>query len=425
MDRAESFANDPRYKKVPVENLIIGMYVAGLDRPWLETPFKIQGFYLRSEASVERISRICDHVFVDPRRYDTSLVDLRHTSARRKRAPLENRRAKGQIQIIPATRYQHAETAEFTEELGSAKVILKDAVQVVDECLTKLIKGGDLDARAVESAVKPIVESVIRNKEAAAALVRMRDFDDYTYSHSVSCAVWAAVLGKELGYAPGDLEKLSVGCALIDVGKTKLPTELLNQTAPLDESQVAEVRRHVEYGLDIVYEAGLTDVAVGNIIKTHHERFNGSGYPNGLRNPEIPIFGRIAGLVDSYDAMISRRPYRAAQSSYQALLELERNGDTLFQKELVEYMVSAIGIFPVGSVIELNSGEVGIVVKQNTNRRLRPRVMLILDEHKLPRSELSIVDLASQDEASCAQTSWIVHELPKDSHGINASDYFL
>jgi HD-GYP domain-containing protein (c-di-GMP phosphodiesterase class II) len=422
-DRIASTDDSANLKRVAIENLIIGMYVSRLDRPWLDTPFAVQGFYLRTDASIQRIGKICEYVFVDPRRYDTSLVDMRHAQGRRKPEPRKasDRR---QINVRPAKPYAHEETALLAEEFAPAKAAVSHAVEVIDQCLSRLDSDGTLDAGRLRGAIEPIVASVVRNKEAAAALVRMRDFDDYTYSHAISCSVWAAVLGKELGYPPADLEVLSFGCALVDLGMTKIPMELLEQVSALDESQLALLRQHVAFGLEIASEAGLRDVAVGNIIKTHHERFDGSGYPNGLMNAQIPIFGRIAGLVDSYDAMISPRPYNPAQTSYNALLELEQNGDQLFQKELVEYFISAIGIFPVGSVVELNTGEVGVVVNQNVDRRLRPKVMLILDGNKLPLPELAITDLGAQDQGQLSRT-WIIHELPKDSHGIDASQYFL
>ena len=415
-------------KKTPVENLILGMYVAGLDKPWLDTPFAMQGFYLRSDAAISRVCEVCRHVYVDPRRYDSSLVDLRHankqTSAR-KLSPPTRQRDRKTLDLAPRRRFSYTEDVDLTDEMEPAKIALEHAIEEVDVCLCNLVETGELDTGAIEGALKPLVASVVRNKDAAAALVRMKRFDDYLYAHAISCAVWAAVLGKELGYSPDDVETLSYGCALLDIGKTKIPRDLLEQTSPPSKDELELLRRHVDFGLELLASSGITDKATMNIVKTHHERFDGSGYPNGLTNGEIPIFGRIAGLVDSYDAMISPRAHAPSRASYQVLLELERNADQLFQKQLVEYFIQAVGIFPVGAVVELNTGEVGVVVSQHPDRRLRPKVMLVLDENKLPRSELLVTDLGLQDDNVGAMTTWITRELPKDSHGIDVSRYFL
>jgi HD-GYP domain-containing protein (c-di-GMP phosphodiesterase class II) len=422
MSAIDTLASQGNLVQVQVEDLIVGMFVARLDRPWLETPYALQGLYLRTEESIKRIAEVCEYVFVDPRRYDTSLVDLQRNKVRRRHEP---RRTKDRrINALPRTKFPHKESADLRSELRPAKAAIDIAVDAFDSCLEQVVSGEQLDVQTIEASVKPIVASVVRNKDAAAALVRLRNFDQYEYSHGISCAVWAALLGKELGYPPEDMETLAIGCSLIDIGKTRLPQELL-QKPKVSEEELTLLRSHVELGLQVIHEAGLSDVAVTNILKTHHERFDGSGYPNELTNNEIPIFGRIAGIVDSYDAMISPRVYQPARPSYEALLELERNNDRLFQAELIEYFIHAIGIFPVGSVVELNSGEIGIVVEQFSDRRLRPKVMLILDENRFPRNELTIINLGAQDGSNQTRSLWITHELPKGSHGINASQYFL
>jgi HD-GYP domain-containing protein (c-di-GMP phosphodiesterase class II) len=420
---AETAAN---LKKVSVENLIIGMYVAALDRPWLETNFATQGFYLRTDSTIARLKDLCVFVYVDPRRYDSSLVDQRFSvysgkrpsrreEPRPKRHPLGLRTAKNRFKYDP--------DVDFSEEIKPAQTALEHAIRGVDACLQDCAENGQLDGKIFRATIEPVVASVLRNKDAASALVRMRKWDDYTYSHSISCAVWAAMLGKELGYPPDEVESLSTGCAIMDIGKTRVPRGLLASEQQLDEPQLREVRAHVEYGIEIALDSNLADPAIIHIIQTHHERFNGSGYPDGLSNTSIPIVGRIAGLVDSYDAMISPRSYANAQPSYQVLLELERNADVLFQQGLVECFVKAVGIFPVGSVVELNTGEVAIVTKQHPHRRLRPQIMLILDENKLPRNDLLITDLSQSEDDEL--TTWIERELPKDSHGIDVSGYFL
>jgi HD-GYP domain-containing protein (c-di-GMP phosphodiesterase class II) len=186
------------------------------------------------------------------------------------------------------------------------------------------------------------------------------------------------------------------------------------------------IRRHPADGVRILKESGLENSTVLAMVETHHERHDGSGYPHGLSDNSIPVFGRIAGIIDSYDAMITERPYATARSSFNAVMELQKQADVLFQKELVDYFIKAIGVFPVGTVVELNTGEVGIVVAQDSSRRLRPKVMIILDEDKNPREELLIPDLGSVDtDPSKPLSVWITKELPQTAYGIDPTEYFL
>jgi hypothetical protein len=145
-----------------------------------------------------------------------------------------------------------------------------------------------------------------------------------------------------------------------------------------------------------------------------------------LSGSSIPLYGRIAGIVDSYDAMISERPYASAKSSYAAVQDLQKQADVLYQKELVEQFIQAIGVFPVGAIVELNTGEVGVVVAQDAHKRLKPKVVLILESDKKPRNQLLIVDLAAQGRGDVTTLSWwITRELPKNAYGIDPEKYFL
>ena len=415
-------------QRVEVDDLSLGMYVAKLDRPWLETSFVLQGFYVRSQDTIVELAAECGYVYVDPRRFDSSATErkLRLVVSNPDTDKRSHPGAAHHSSIAPREPRAYRDRVELVDEFQPAQTSLEEAIHVLEGVVRKLQNSGGVDIADIESAVRPIVSSVMRNKDALAALLRMKRIDDYTYSHAISSAVWASVFGRELGFSPEDIDLLAVGCATLDLGKTQLPRELLVQPDAPSEAQWELIKRHPEEGVHLLTTSGELNPIILAMIETHHERHDGSGYPLGLSGISIPVFGRIAGIIDSYDAMITERPYATARSSFNAVMELQKQAGVLFQKELVDYFIKAIGVFPVGTVVELNTGEVGIVVGQDTTRRLRPKVMLILDEDKQPRDEMLITDLGTVDsDPSKPLSVWITKELPQTAYGIDPREYFL
>jgi HD-GYP domain-containing protein (c-di-GMP phosphodiesterase class II) len=186
------------------------------------------------------------------------------------------------------------------------------------------------------------------------------------------------------------------------------------------------MQQHVKFGLDILQQAGDVDPRVLDMVAYHHERYNGTGYPAGCSGSDIPVFGRIAGIVDAYDAMITLRPYAKPVSSYGALRKLQKLADVEFQAEIVEQFTRAIGVFPTGTLIELNSGEVGIVTKQNRIRRLRPEIMLIMAGDKQLLENFRVIDLNSETVGTENMKSlWIERGLEPGAHGIDPTEFYL
>jgi HD-GYP domain-containing protein (c-di-GMP phosphodiesterase class II) len=408
--------------KVPIAQLMIGMYIAKLDRPWLESSFPVQGFYIRSHKGIHRVGEECEFVYVDPRRYDSSLIDVKLKTVSVDGAP--NTKKADRIRPRSPTIYQ--DTTELADEMVPATTSLDEAVEIMENVVRKVQTTGGFDIPQIEAALKPLVASVLRNKDAAAALLRIRTIDDYTYSHAISCAVWAAICGRELGFPPEDIDLMALGCSMLDIGKTTWPEELLTQADSPTDEQWTLIRSHVAESLAILEASECRDLRVIEMVKTHHERFDGSGYPNGLSGSAIPVFGRVAAIIDSYDAMITERPYAQAKSSYAAVQELQSQADVLYQRQLVEHFIRAVGVFPVGTIVEMNTGEVGVVVAQHESRRLRPKVMLILDADKNQRPDLLVTDLAADDEEDGKPlTVWITKELPTHAFGIDPGKYFI
>jgi HD-GYP domain-containing protein (c-di-GMP phosphodiesterase class II) len=414
-------------KKITVDSLTIGMYIAQLDHAWEDSNYPVQGFYIRSRQGIERLSRECEFVFVDPRRYDSGLTDVKlHVVAKATKTEEDSSDGHSRSQIQPRKPREYKDTVELGNELEPARTSLDDAVEIMRSCVGKLQSTGGFDIDEIERAISPLVESVMRNKSAMAALLRMRSVDDYTFSHSISNAVWGAILARQLGFPPKDIDSIALACSLLDIGKLNLPKELLVQEqAPTDE-QWLTLKSHVEEGMKLLEDNGVMNNKVLLALQSHHERFDGSGYPAGLDGTEIPLYARMAAIVDSYDAMISERPYAQTRSSYGAVQELQQQADVLYQKELVEHFIHAIGVFPVGAIVELNTGEVGVVVAQHGSRRLKPKIIMLLDAEKQPRSHLVIVDLSTQESGENSTLSWwITKELPNNAFGIDPAKYFL
>lgn len=426
---------------VPVEQLEIGMYVAQLDRPWLDTPFMFQGFYIRDNDEIDELAAHCDHVYVSRESLEDNVGVISGPAAIRPRLvngkrPARKRfsfrslfkfgRNKNSGEDFEQSNILYSDTADLKDELGTASGIHKTAVVTVQAVMENLITSGNLDLPHLEAAVAPMVDSVLRNPAALACLMRMQQKNNYLYHHSLASSVWATILGRQIGLSREDLNVIALGAMLLDVGKTQLPNEILNKPDKLNDDERKLMQRHVVFGLDILEKSGDVDARVLDMVAHHHERYNGTGYPGHLSGNDIPVFGRIAGIVDAYDAMITPRPYAKLLSSYDALRKLRVLADVEFQAEIVEQFTRAIGAFPTGTVVELNTGEVAIVTKQNRIRRLRPEVMVIMGADKQLLEQFRVMDLNEERVAPGSTHSlWIERGLPPGAHGVDPTEFFL
>lgn len=389
-----------RLVEVSAMNLRPGMFVAELDRPWLDTPFSLQGFTIRDDDDVLFVAKHVDHVYVDAD-YQGGHIFLPQVDDSAPPAPLSLK-------------------ADFAQ----AKVSFASATDTLDSVFSSLHKGVETDMNQVKAAVRPLIDGVFNNSAAVAALARLKESGEYRYNHSIAMSVWAAILGRHIGLHRDELEKLVTGCAMCDVGMTQLPQQVFDHPDTLDAAQLEQIRNHPLLGAQMLKKSKNVDVEVLMIIEAHHERFDGSGYPAKLAGNNIPLLARIAGLVDTYDAMISSRPHAPGRASFEATQEMLDAKNQLFQGALVEQFVQAIGLFPVSTLVELNSGEVGIVVAQNQARRLKPEVLVVLDAKKQPRASYDLLDLAD-GSLTGEDARWIVRELPPGEHGLNSQDFFI
>lgn len=423
--------------KVAVSDLDIGMFVSSLDRSWLETPFITQGFFIESQDDLAKLREYCDYVYVDSRRVSDKLksparrvlekVDsggekTTQSGGRRKRAPLATRPRIPLEKIFADRKLKpYTDTCGWEEEHPRARRALNTLIGDIDAIYTQVVDGDRLNMVKLRKSVEPLVDTVSSNPDACLWVSRLKQHDQYTYQHSLGAAILAVCMGRQMGLQRYDLRSLAMGCMLMDIGKLRLDPELLRTDRDLSDEEMAEVASHVNHGLEILEECGVLNQDVIDIVAHHHERYDGSGYPQGLYGDSIPAFARIAAIVDTYDAVTSKRHYADAVSPTDAIKILYSARDEDFQAELVEAFIRAIGIYPAGTLVELTTGEVGVVVAEYRTRRLRPKVLLLLNASKQKLARTRIVDLQNIPAANDGSHVKIAHSLEPEAYGIDLS----
>ena len=407
--------------KVDTNELTTGMYVSGLDRPWLGTPFLTQGFLLETDDDISRVRDYCKFVYVDA--HKSHFV----TSEQHHHIDLNGERPRVPISTIFKGRSlsTYQDQSNWKDEQPKAELAMDSLLDDITNIFDHVSDSGKLDVIRLKSSVDPIVSSISRNPDACLWLSRLKRHDEYSYQHSLSTAIWAVALGRQLGLHKRDLRSLAVGAMLMDVGKLQVDSELLKANRTLSEEETQEMRHHVAHGVHLLKKSGIMNQDVIDMVAFHHERHDGSGYPRGLSKNEIPPFARIAAIVDTYDAITSNRSYAPARSPSEAIRILYQHRDKQFQAEFVEAFIQAVGIYPAGTLVELSSGEVGVVVAEYRARRLLPKVLLILDRRKREYSEPKLVDLLTTTGDDRETPISISKALEPNAYDIDISNYAI
>ncbi|MBL8519781.1 MAG: HD-GYP domain-containing protein [Betaproteobacteria bacterium] len=530
-------------RKLPVQELAIGMFVEDLDRPWIDTPFLIQGFLIEDEEQLGQLRQHCKWAIVNVMRStgdalppsgastatrsstaaapqgQTEPKVLLHrvarpvasgtsrpasassapaaTSASRRAAEptppshLQERFIQYQDKStlmgdgsrsppgVPPTRgdrqslwgqLRNSVSGLFAREGDAADgnatdpatappspavplpakrpafvpetvvlTVYEDAVSVevearkatgafdrahrlLESVVADIRAGKALSTETVQPVIDDMVESMTRNPDAMMWVAKMREKDIDLYGHGLSVAVSLVAFGRHLGYPKEQLSQLGMVGFLLDVGKVKLPKQILEKNARLSPAEYSIMREHVKLGLDILADMPLMHPGIVEGVAQHHERLDGSGYPGALRGDQISVFGRMAAIADTYAALTRERPYAEAVSPHEALQKLSNWGGTQFQMEMVEQFIQSIGVFPVGSLVELSNGDVAVVVTHNKHKRLRPKVLVIADGNKHLRDAPVMLDLI-YDVSD--RPVYIRRGLPANAYGIDAREFYI
>lgn len=376
-------------KRIGIDELQPGMLVEQLDRSWLSTPFFRHKMTITSSQQIAQLKACGVRTLVvsvhtekiaDPPEAEPDIVADAELPAKEDMASVPP--------IVP-----------FEEELPVAKQVYQAAKTIVQNAMHDTRLGRAINADAVSRVVSEMTDSVFRNPDALSSLSRLKRFDEYTFYHSVNTALLAMSLGRKLGFDRSALHVTGVGTLLHDIGKMKIPLEVLNKPGRFEAHEMEIVKQHVLRGVEVLASTtGLGDSYIQPALE-HHERVNGAGYPHRRAKQEISQFGLITAIVDIYDAMTSDRCYhkgRPAHEILQLLYRLSLEGH--LDSTLVQHFIQVVGVYPVGSIVELNTGETSIVKQINHHVPLAPIILIVKSAGNTLLSRPREQNLSSQVE---------------------------
>ncbi|MFA5016078.1 MAG: HD-GYP domain-containing protein [Methylobacter sp.] len=363
-------------KKIDVTQLRKGMFICGTDRKWIDIPFFRKKFLITTDKQISTLQEYCEFVYIDTEKGED---------------------------VSPAIIEQHND--DTFVDLDSSKQIHEDTLYrknyedsqtILSEVLNDVRLGRCVDNPKVRGVVQELIVNIVKDSQSMIGLIQSKDKNDTLARKSVNVCILALAFGKHIGIPKDKMYELGLGALLHDIGMVQIPSRILLKKQPLTPAERAIMEKHTEYGLAILAKTQEIPVNVLKIVHSHHERMDGKGYPQKLQSKEIGLLVRMVTIVSVYEALTRERFYTETLSPVAALKYLYTSGKAIFDAPLVEKFIQALGIYPSGCVVVLNSGEIGVVVNVNPQDRLRPTLRIVTNAQKQLLAQESVLELADR-----------------------------
>ena len=383
-------------KQISADQLQPGMYIHDLNCGWLDHPFVSNAFYVRDRATCDKIVNLgIRELYIDTLKGADVFTARPQAEVN---ADLERR-----LQEIARKQPDKAVVVELRDEAARARRLHGEASKLARLVLDDVRLGQPIRIERIDPLVDNMVDSLFRHQDALLPMARLKDLDDYNFEHSVGVAALLIAFGRAMKLPRDDIRQLAIGGLLHDIGKGQVPEAILNKPSRLTDDEYARMQSHVNESLRLIDGVPGVGPIARQVVAEHHERIDGSGYPNRLQGKEISLYGQMAAIVDVYDAITSDKVYNRGMPPTQAMKKLLEWSKHHFDPQLVQTFIRAVGIYPTGALVRLESNRMGVVVEQNEGKLLEPVVRVFYhagQQHYVPPE---IVDLAKvQDRiASC------------------------
>jgi len=410
-------------KRIPIDQVILGMFVTGIDQPWFQTPFLTHRFLLRKSTQIAKL-RGANIRFVD---IDTERgVDVESTPEELSSDTLEPTTPDlpSAYQLLEARIEQMPESVKakpLSEELNAVREAKEQMMGEVKELLDSVRTSGVVNGSQVKELSEEIIEATVGHEEAYAALIRTREFSPALYDHALSVSTLTVLLGRILGFEKEQLEHLAMGALLHDIGLLQLPTNVINPVGSLSPSDRSLFESHPKMGVDILKHSKQIPEEVMRLVSEHHAVSQPSSKPGPNTGLDISYGSKLIRVIDQYDELLSGHGQPAPFPVKDALRELYQLGQkNQLDQQLVAHLVSQIGIYPLYSLVQLNSGERGIVTAVTPGQLLRPVVLVIQDPNLQPYPDPMPINFSSLDDQGTALE--IVEVLDAEKEGVRVEE---
>ncbi|MBI5055998.1 MAG: HD-GYP domain-containing protein [Nitrospirae bacterium] len=362
-------------KRIKVGQLKPGIFIHDLNCDWLQHPFLTNKIKVKDDAIIEKIIKYGIHeVYIDT---DKGL-DVAEARTKNE-VDLE---IQAGLDTLAGAKPEVSPRIPLKEEIVRAKEIIKEATITIHNLMEETRLGKQIEVKQVEHIVEKMADSIFNNKDALISLGRIKQKDEYTYMHSLAVCALLISFAEHLNLDYETIKAVGVGGLLHDIGKVKVPEEILNKKGALSEEEFYKMKAHVFHGCAILEQnAGICETSIC-VAAHHHERLDGTGYPGNLKGDEISRFGQMAAIADVYDALTSDRCYKTKMPPTEALRRVFEWSDIYFNKGLVEQFICCVGIYPVGTLVRLESGLLGVVIEHGEKGLLHPVVRAVYDAKK-------------------------------------------
>jgi putative nucleotidyltransferase with HDIG domain len=382
----------PSPKNITIDQLDLGMYVLSISSKDKSMSVKSEG-YIRSKANINKLkSNGITHLTID--------LNKQKKEEKVKETPpitTESKQVDNTKKAVTST--------SLDQEMKKACALYNNAKGFQKKMLHNLTEHETINVTEAKECTDAIVDSIFRNQDALACMSRLRIKDEYLVEHSLNVSILISLFAKHLNFDREIIEQLALGAFLHDIGKVLIPPQVLQKPGKLTAAEFDIIKSHVQLGIDVLKECPDLPQDVIEIVYQHHERLDGSGYPRQLAAKEISEFGRMIAIVDSYDAMTAERVYKAGMHPIKAFKILIKDSPKSYDKKLVELFISCLGIYPLGTLVKLTSGKLGLISKLNMNKPLEPFVRVFFSarlNQAIAMEEIDLSQAKQQDQIECS-----------------------